>query len=127
MRNKRTLGITQPADHSAESELTISGRSSASYLDVVAEDLTYNSQFDGRFQTLTSLASMILVVTGPAILVCAACKSFETLGVILALYLAGVATGAAIFRFRAGEFESHILIALKTTPMTFRCRGLLDG
>ena len=56
---------------------------------------------------------MILVVTSPGILVCAAGKSFETLGVMLMLYLAGFVTGAAVFSFRVDEFKSNILITPK--------------
>lgn len=116
MHNKRAKLTNQLLRRSAESELSILRRPAASYLDVVNEGAAKNLQHKGRFEALTSLVSMILIISGPTILVCAASKSIETLCVMLVLYLAGAAAGGAIFGFRGGEFRSHILLAPENNP-----------
>jgi len=113
MRNKKTARINESLDCSTDSKVTIEGRSATNYPGAVIRKFARKPRLNKLLQTLTSLASMIFVITGPTILVCAASKSFETLGLMLMGYLVGAVTGAAKFGFRVRKFRSHILIAPK--------------
>ena len=120
MRNKKAVQGDRLQGRSAESDFTIMGRSVASHLDVAIDEPAKNPRPEGRFPTLTSLASMILVVAGPDIVICAASKSFEVLGLMLMLRLAGVVTGVAIFSFRPSKLKSYTLLVTKNVPYDIR-------